>query len=158
MKFGSLSVLAGAFVVVHVGAAVGGTNTWTDTGPKGANVRVEFSSSPDIAYARGGDKLWKSVDGGQNWTALFSKNAAVFLFTVDSTDPNAAISGTNPDPIATNNASSAQLSITAPTPAGNGSSNGGGGGGGALDLISVIALLGMLVSLERRRRRGAFAR
>jgi photosystem II stability/assembly factor-like uncharacterized protein len=93
MRSGSWSVLAGALVVAHVGVAFGGTNTWTDTGLKGANVRVEFSSSPDIVYARGGDKLWKSTDGGRNWTALFSKNAALVPFTVDPTNPNVVITG-----------------------------------------------------------------
>ena len=93
MKKNNWGVLAGALILVHVGTAVGGTNTWTETGPQAADVRVEFSNSPDIAYARGGDKLWKSTDGGQNWTTLFSKNASLFPFAVDPTDPNVVITG-----------------------------------------------------------------
>jgi hypothetical protein len=93
MKSNRWGALAGALVLVYAGAAFGGTNTWTDTGPKGANVRVQFSSSPDIVYARGGDKLWKSTNGGQSWTALFSKNAALTPFAVDPTNPDIVITG-----------------------------------------------------------------
>jgi photosystem II stability/assembly factor-like uncharacterized protein len=93
MKMNSWGVLAGALVLVHATTAFGGTNSWTDTGPKGADVRVQFSSSPDIVYARGGDKLWKSTNGGQNWTVLFSKNAAFFPFAVDPTNPDVVITG-----------------------------------------------------------------
>lgn len=93
MQENKWGVLAGVLILAYAGVAFGGTNTWTDTGPKGADVRVEFASSPDIVYARGGDKLWKSTDGGQNWTALFSRNAALFPFTVDPTNPNVVITG-----------------------------------------------------------------
>jgi photosystem II stability/assembly factor-like uncharacterized protein len=87
------SVLAGALVLGFTGIAIGGTNVWTDTGPQAADVQVQYSQNADIAYARGGDKLWKSTNGGQNWSVLLYKNAAMYPFAVDPTDPNVVIVG-----------------------------------------------------------------
>ena len=93
MRIKSWGVLAGALVLAHVGAAFSGTNRWTETGPEASDVRAKFSNNPDIAYARGGDKLWKSTNGGQDWVQLLSKNASWYPFAVDPTDPNVVIIG-----------------------------------------------------------------
>jgi len=93
MKSTSRSVLSSVLFLAYAVGAFSGTNVWTETGPQAADVRVEFSSGPDIAYARGGDKLWKSIDGGQTWSVLFSKNASLFPFAVDPSDPNVVITG-----------------------------------------------------------------
>ena len=69
---------------------------------------------------------------------------------------SATITAATPDPIAANNTSSAQTTLTAPPPpSGGGSSGGGGGGGGggALDWWSLFALVGVLASMQSRRRR-----
>jgi photosystem II stability/assembly factor-like uncharacterized protein len=87
------SALVGAILLVAAGATFGGTNVWTDTGPLAADVKVKFSSSADIAYARGGDRLWKSTNGGQDWTALAPRNTSYYPFAVDPTDPNLVIFG-----------------------------------------------------------------
>ncbi|MEO8016482.1 MAG: hypothetical protein ABI769_01605 [Pseudomonadota bacterium] len=69
--------------------ALGGTNTWTVTGPNAANVRVEVARNPaTTAYARGGDKFWKSTDGGATWIEKQSGNTSEFAFTIDPNDSN----------------------------------------------------------------------
>ena len=93
MKNKNWVALAGALVLAYAGAAFAGTNAWTETGPLAADVKVKFSSSADIAYARGGDRLWKSTNGGQDWAALAPRNSSYYPFAVDPTDPNLVMLG-----------------------------------------------------------------
>ena len=93
MKVQVWRVLAAALVFGQASAVLAGTNVWTETGPEASDVKVRFSSDPDIAYARGGDKLWKSTNGGRDWVQLFNKNASLSPFAVDPSDPDIVIVG-----------------------------------------------------------------
>src|SRR6188472_2204389 len=72
-------------------AAPAGTNTWTDTGPNASNVNVAYSKDPAIAFARGGDKFYKSSDGGVTWTAKLSQNTSRFAYALDPSNANVIV-------------------------------------------------------------------
>jgi photosystem II stability/assembly factor-like uncharacterized protein len=65
-------------------------NRWSEAGPDVATVfRVEFAAgSSTVAFARGGDKLWKSIDAGATWTVLQRNSTDDFVFALDRGDPN----------------------------------------------------------------------
>lgn len=68
-----------------------GTNTWTDTGPNASNVNVAYSANPAIAFARGGDKFYKSSDGGVTWTAKLAQNTERSAYALDPSNANVIV-------------------------------------------------------------------
>lgn len=81
---------AGWLLLALVTSADAGTNRWTEAGPNVATItRVEFAAgSNTVAFARGGDKFWKSVDAGATWDVLQRDNTQDFVFALDRSDPN----------------------------------------------------------------------
>ena len=66
MKLNSWSVLAGALILVNVGTAFGGTNTWTEVGPLAADVKVRFSDADTGVCPR-----WRQpLEKHQRWSVL----------------------------------------------------------------------------------------
>lgn len=82
-KAASISIL-----IAFSSLAFAGTNIWTETGPNASNARVELSANPSVAFARGGDKFWKSTDGGVTWVTKRAANTDNYPFTLDPSDEN----------------------------------------------------------------------
>lgn len=74
-------------LITNAGA---GTNRWTESGPNAAHIsHVEFAAGGNsVAFARGGDKFWKSADAGRTWTVLQRNNTYDFPFALDRSDAN----------------------------------------------------------------------
>src|SRR3954469_20112318 len=87
-----LRMTAGAAVALLCGPlSLAGTNSWTSTGPDGSYVRVQYSADASVAFARGGDKFWKSSDAGVSWSVKLSGNTDDASFAVDPSNPNIVV-------------------------------------------------------------------
>ena len=83
--------VAAMFALLYGVGTPGGTNTWTETGPNASNVFVQISATPSIAFARGGDKFWKSADGGVTWTTRLSGNTESYSFALSPAHANVVV-------------------------------------------------------------------
>lgn len=77
-----------ALVSLTAAGTIAGTNTWTETGPNAVSAVVRYSGNSSIAYARGGDKLWRSSDAGATWVMKSEGNSSEHAFAVHPVDAN----------------------------------------------------------------------
>lgn len=86
-------------IVVSAGMATAGINEWTSNGPEGGIVYALAVDPivPTTLYAGATGGVFKSIDGGTNWTQVNSglPGATVLSLTVDPTNPATVYAATD---------------------------------------------------------------
>jgi hypothetical protein len=132
------------------------------TGSEATEVRAAVTLSSLLTYASATGATCTTAAAVVNCDlgSIAGNGSKVVSITVNAVTAGVAtnsvtVTSANPDPMDANNSASAAMLINVPLPPDAGGGNGGGGGGGAFDLLSVFALLGMLASMQWRRRGAA---
>ena len=63
----------------------------TDTGLTGGNVRALYTSNANLAFARAGDKFYKSTDGGVTWATKLSQNTQTSGMALNPANANVVV-------------------------------------------------------------------